>query len=273
MAKLTEYSAITRLDVSDIFITDGANGTSRITAKDAAIELAGLVSSTNHRNIYAGRNLGTSVTAAQKAAIQSGSFDNIYVGDYWIIDGNKWIVADMDYFYNTGDTAFTKHHLVIVPHASLYSARMNPTNTTEGGYVGSEMYTTNLEQAKEKIRHAFGDMVLTHRDILINAVTSGHPSGYIWTDSTVELMTEVMIYGTQHYSVMNSVSVFPTKYTTARQQLALFALNPCNAAIRQWYWFRDVVSSAAFAGVNDYGYASCNNASYSCGVRPYFCIG
>ncbi len=274
MAKITEYSAVTRLGASDIFIIDGANGTRKISAKDSAIELAGLISPTNHRNVYRGRSLGTSVTAEQKTAIQSGSFDNIYIGDYWTIDGINWVVADMDYYYNTGDAAFNKHHLVIVPQQNLYNARMNPTNTTEGGYVGSEMYTTNLNKAKEKIRNAFGDMVLTHRDILINAVTSGHPSGHIWTDSTVDLMTEVMVYGTSHYSVMNSVSVFPTKYTIARQQLALFALNPCAAFSRSyWYWLRDVVSSSFFAFVFYFGFANFTSASSSCGVRPHFCIG
>lgn len=227
----------------------------------------------NHRTIYRGKSLGNAVTDEQKSAISSGSFDDIYIGDYWAIDGVNWVVADMDYFYQTGDTAFKKHHLVIVPRVFLYQARMNPENTTEGGYVGSEMYTTNLEEAKEKIRHAFGDMVLTHRDALINAVANGHPTGYIWADSTVELMTEVMVYGTHHCSVMNAASVFSIKYTTARQQFALFALDPYDAFRRQNFWLRDVVSSAFFAYTVSSGVAHCGNAAGTRGVRPYFCIG
>lgn len=274
MAKMTEYPAITRLQSSDIFVTDGTGGTKKIAAKDAAIELAGLVSVANHRNIFRGKNLGTSVTPAQKTAIQNGTFDDLYIGDYWVIEGVTWLIADMDYFYQAGDTAFTKHHLVIIPQGNLYNAQMNSTNTTEGGYVNSEMYTTNLENAKTKIKAAFGDMVQTHRDILINATTEGHPSGYIWTDSEVELMTEVMVYGTYHYAVMNPGSYLPTKYTTARQQFAIFALNPYYAFIgRIWYWLRDVVSAAGFADCNGDGGATCHNASYSAGVRPYFCIG
>ena len=274
MAKLTEYQATTRLQPSDIFISDGAGGTKKITAKDAAIELAGLVSVANHRNIFRGKNLGASVSEAQKTAIRNGTFDDLYIGDYWVIGEVTWLIADMDYFYNTGDKAFTNHHLVIIPQAPLYNAAMNTENTTAGGYTGSEMYTKNLDQAKEKIKAAFGEMVKSHRDILINAVENGHPSGYIWTDSEVELMTEVMVYGTYHYAVMNPGSYLPTKYTTARQQFAIFALNPYYAFIgRIWYWLRDVVSAPSFADCDNGGYATCGSASTSLGVRPYFCIG
>lgn len=227
----------------------------------------------NHRNIYRGKDLGTSVTEVQKSAIQNGTFDDLYIGDYWSIGGVNWVIADMDYFYQTGDTALTKHHLVIVPQSNLYSAKMNATNTTTGGYVGSEMYTTNLDQAKVKIQAAFGNMVLSHRDILINAVTNGRPSGYAWMNSEVELMTEVMVYGTYHYAAMNTGSPLVTKYTTARQQFALFKLNPYEAFRRAAYWLRDIVSSSYFARVLANGGADSYNASISSGVRPYFCIG
>ena len=106
---------------------------------DAAKEFAGLVSAMQHRNVFRGKNLGTSVTAAQKAAIQNGTFDDLFIGDYWVINGVNWTIADMDYWYNCGDTAFTRHHLVIIPGGQLYSAKMNDTNTTEGGYFGSKM--------------------------------------------------------------------------------------------------------------------------------------
>lgn len=274
MSKLTDYQAITTLQKGDIFITDGTRGTKKITAENVAIELAGLVSVANHRNIFRGKNLGKSVTSEQKTAIKDGTFADLYIGDYWEINSVKWLIADMDYFYQTGDVAFTNHHLVMIPQNNLYNANMNSSNTTAGGYVGSEMYTKNLEQAKTKIKEAFPEMVLKHKDILINAAEGGHPSGYIWTESEVELMTEVMVYGTYHYAVMNPVTFLPTKYTTARQQFAIFALNPYCAFIgRQWYWLRDVVSAAAFVGCSHGGGASYSGASTSFGVRPYFCIG
>ena len=213
------------------------------------------------------------MTEAQKAAIQAGTFEDLYIGDYWTIGGVNWVIADMDYWYNTGDTAFTDHHLVIVPAKILYSAVMNDENVTTGGYVGSKMYTEGLNQAKTQIQNAFGDMVKSHREYLVNAVTNGYPSAGAWYDSTVELMNEIMVYGSYVYTPGSTGSISPTRYTTDNTQLSLFRLNPGAIKIQQSYWLRDVVSLADFADTVRQGNASFNAATYSFGVRPVFAIG
>jgi hypothetical protein len=179
----------------------------------------------------------------------------------------------MDYFYRCGDSDFTKHHLVIVPDESLYNGQMNETNTATGGYVGSKMYTEGLEDAKTAFTNAFGDNILTHREYLVNTVTDGRPSAGAWFDSTVELMNEIMVYGTTVYSVANNGTTVPTLYTVNKQQLALFQMDPTKINQRITYWLRDVVSASGFAWVNSYGAANCYAASYSDGVRPYAIIG
>ena len=116
-------------------------------------------------------------------------------------------------------------------------------------------------------------MLLTHRDYLTNAVTDGHASAGAWFDSQVELMNEIMAYGTHVYAPANDGVTLPNKYTTGRQQFAAAMLNPSIVNLRYWYWLRDVVSSAYFANVGSYGHADCHYASNSGGVRPYFLIG
>lgn len=273
MGKITDYGAISRLNSGDILLTDGTRGTKKISVDNAAAELAGLVSSMNHRNTYRGKNLGTSITSEQLAAIKNGTFDDLFIGDYWTINNVKYVIADMDYWYNCGDTAFTKHHLVMLPASIMYTAKMNDTNITEGGYVGSLMYTTNLETAKTTISNAFGDKLLTHREYLTNAVKDGYPSAGAWFDSNVELMNEIMVYGSYVHTPAGNGVIVPNRYTINKQQLALFKLNPKMSNIRATYWLRDVVSSAGFAGVDACGLTSCNYASNSCGVRPVFPIG
>ena len=274
MAKMTEYTAATRFDSGDILIKDGTNGTKKITAANAASEFAGLVSSTHHRNVFRGKSLGTSITAAQKTAISSGTFDDLFIGDYWTINNTRYDIADMDYWYNCGDeTAFNRHHLVMIPHTALYNAKMNETSTTEGGYVGSDMYTTNLDRAKTKIGTDFGTMLLTHREYLVNAVTDGHPSAGAWFDSTVDLMNEIMVYGSYIHTPGNNGVTIPTRYTINKQQLALFALSPKSINTRSTIWLRDVVSASDFAGVSGGGNANYSSATYSGGVRPVFAIG
>ena len=127
-----------------------------------------------HNSIYRGKNLGTTVTEEQWEAISSGTFTDLYIGDYWVIGGVNWRIAAFDYYLNCGDTSFTKHHAVIVPDTCLYSAQMNTTNVTTGAYKGSAMYTANLTQAKSTINSAFGSShVLSHRIYLSNATSNG----------------------------------------------------------------------------------------------------
>ena len=277
--KITDLSRATTPAANDLVIVETSSGTKAMKYEDLtnpAIEKAEENAALNldNRNTYRGKNLGSSVTAAQKAAIQNGSFDGLFIGDYWTIGGVKWLIADMDYWYNCGDTAFTKHHLVIIPETALYNAQMNATNTTEGGYVNSAMYKTNLANAKSTISSAFGDMVLTHREYLVNAVSNGRPSAGAWMDSTVELPNECMMYGHPHFAPACDGSTIPTLYTIDKTQLSLFALRPQLIVNRSHsQWLRDVVSSALFAFVNGYGLSDCGGASNSGGVRPVFAIG
>ena len=226
-----------------------------------------------HNSIYRGKNLGTSVTAAQWAAIADGSFTDLYIGDYWVIDGVNWRIAAFDYYYKTGDVSCNTHHVVIVPDTSLYSHIMNSTSTTTGGYIGSKMYTEGLTEAKTKINSAFGsNHILSHRHFLINDVTNGKPSGGSWYDSTVELITEQNVYGGKIFSVGNDGSTIPYLYTVDKSQFPLFAHDPSMISGSQWFWLRDVASASLFAGVNNNGSASCDSASNDHGVRPAFSI-
>lgn len=224
-----------------------------------------------HNCIYRGKNLGTSVTTEQYAAISSGKFTDLYIGDYWVIKGVTYRIAAFDYYYNCGDTNFTKHHVVIVPDTSLYKAQMNTSNVTTGGYTGSAMYKSNLAQAKTTIKAAFGSAhVLTKRELLTNAVNGNTPSGWAWFDSDVELMNEVQVYGSVAWGAHDGNGY---NVASGDGQFPLFMFDRTKLHNREDYWLRDVSSATAFSDVGSGGGASNYNASYSIGVRPAFCIG
>lgn len=224
-----------------------------------------------HNCIYRGKNLGTSVTAEQYAAISSGKFTDLYIGDYWVIKGVTYRIAAFDYYYNCGDTNFTKHHAVIVPDTSLYKAQMNTSNVTTGGYTGSAMYKSNLAQAKTTIKAAFGSAhVLTKRELLTNAVNGNTPSGWVWFDSDVELMNEVQAYGSVAWGAHDGNGY---NVASGDGQFPLFMFDRTKLHNREDYWLRDVASATSFSVVYTGGYASLSDASSSLGVRPAFCIG
>ena len=226
-----------------------------------------------HNAIYRGKNLGTALTAAQSAAIRDGSFKDLYIGDYWTINGTVYRIADFDYFLRAGDTECTTHHAIIVPDENMDSQKMNDSNVTTGAYVGSKMYTTNMATAKAKIKADFGSAhILAHREYLANAVSNGKQSAGAWYDSEIELMTESMVYGAPHFAPACDGSTVPANYTIGCKQLNLFRHRPDLISNRQTYWLRDVVSAAGFAFVALYGSCSYNLASAALGVRPAFPI-
>ena len=212
--------------------------------------------------------LGTSITDAQNTAIKNRTYDDLFIGDYWTINGVNWRIVAIDYYYNIGDTNFDKGNIIVMPDTVLYNAQMNETNTTAGAYAGSLMRTQNLNNARTIVRNAFGSHLANHRILLANSVDTSGPNNWSWYDSDgVELSNEVQIYGTRAWgSALKGFDV-----ATQKQQFPLMALAPQFVNTRQSYWLQDVSSdsvSSYFASVNANGLADSNRASYSLGVRP-----
>jgi hypothetical protein len=223
-------------------------------------------------SIYRGKYLGNTVTAEQYTAISSGTFTDLYIGDYWTIEGVNWRIAAFNYYRNTGDTNVSGNHITIVPDTQLYTHVMNDTNTTTGGYIGSKMYTEGLEQAKTIIRGIFGAHLVKHRQILSNATVDGKASGWAWLDSEVELMNEIMVYGASVFGAGNLGGGSGHNIGVGKSQLPLFRLNPRMINTRQNYWLRDVVSASYFAYVVSNGGAAYGGAGTAREVRPAFSI-
>lgn len=270
---ISQLTQVNTVSASDRILLASGGSNKGITVNDAFWGiLDAVISVEQRRNIFRGKNLGTAFTAAQKAEIKAGTFKGFFIGDYWSIGDRIWRIVDINYWLNSGDASCTTPHLVIMPDQSLYSAKMNETNITTGGYVGSQMYTANLANAKTLVNSAFGSAnILNHREYLTNAVTNGYPSAGAWYDSTVELPNEIMMYGSLVFTPAGDGSFVPNRYTIDKTQLALMKMYPrfINPG-RYWYWLRDVVSSALFARVDVHGDASYGYASGSGGVRPVF---
>lgn len=280
--KVTELTSITTPGDSHVIPIHDGTGLKKITfanfkakaVEDTEAKIAPLLfnNAGAHNAIYRGKSLGSSVTTAQYSAISAGTFDDMYIGDYWTIGGVNYRIAAFDYYLNCGDTSCTKHHVVLVPDTCLYNHVMNDTNITTGAYVGSKMYTEGLEQAKTTIKAAFSGHVLSKRIYLSNATANGRASAGAWCDSEVDLMCEHMVYGNGVFSPVSDGTTVPNNYRVEKSQLPLFQHEPSRICNRANWWLRDVISASYFASVDYGGGASYDDASYSRGVRPAFCI-
>lgn len=223
-----------------------------------------------HNSIFRGKNLGTSFTAAQSAQITAGTFDDLFVGDYWVINGVNWRIAGFDPYYRCGDNIPLGHHIAVVPDTILYSTQWNETNDTSTGYVGSAIRanikaaSASAAGAEEKVIAAFGSAhVLSYRAVYPTTYSSGKATSWAWTDARVELMNEVEVYGS---NVLASNPSFETGIS--KSQLPMFHLAPQFVNIRSYWWLRSVRSATAATYVTHAGDAGNYGASYSTGVRP-----
>ena len=223
----------------------------------------------SHRMFYRGKNLGTSFTTEQSQAVQNGTFTDMYVGDYWVINGKTRRIGDIDYFIHCGDNVDLGHHLLMVDDGVDLAGDgtthfMNDTNTTAGGFKGSKMWNTTIpNQILPDITTAFGNHLLKHREYISNAVTTdGVPSGGEFVDTTYNIFNEAMYYGTVVNGADNAGAGLHN-VGCSKNQIALFKLNQSSMNRRMHIWLRDIVSASYFAGVNQNGCANMNPASNS----------
>lgn len=238
-----------------------------------------------HANIFRGQSLGE-LNATHIANIQNGTFHDMFIGDYFTINGSSYVIADINYKKGHGDTTPLGNHLLLMPTDwsktptqtlapdGKTTHYMNDTDTTAGGFAGSKLYQTYLPQIQTKLESDFGAHLMTFRTIVSTHVDdSGAPDQGEWRDAKVMIPSETMIYGTMvngnnkngsWYNVGDDVS-----------QLALMRLNSEERNFhRQAIWLRDVHSALEFALARDYGDSSYYGASGNWdGVRAFFLIG
>lgn len=231
------------------------------------------------RYIYRGKNLGSSLTTTQKNNIKDGSFKDLFIGDYWIINNIRWRIVDFNYWYKTGSPAVATNHIVVMPDTNLYQQRMNSRNVVTGAYLGSEMFDTGLAIGINTIVSAFGINNVPVRYISFDNQTgaaTGIPLGTTYQPVRAEIPTEEMITGQKVVSNFGrvepgSVTGFPSR--SGGKQLAIYEI----MGIRMdgedtGFWLRDTASKYAFACIYLNGMAGLHDASHIYGVRPVFAV-
>jgi len=258
----------------------------------AVYDLVGAITNNTagtHNSIFRGKYLGDSVTAAQWAAIEAGTFEDLWIGDYWTIGGVNYRIAAFDYYLNDyyGDDKTTKHHVTIVPDTcpdgQYHCMHSNYEEGTSKGYTNSDVKKTELASTVTIIENAFtANHILQHYVMLCTAASGGKPSSCTWVNTKVDLMNEVMVFGTHMLSAQGATYGYYNTGTSCLTQLPLFALAPefingekiYSEQEIYGYWLRDIVDEYCFAYVDTYdGSASCFVADGGgFGFRPSFNI-
>lgn len=165
--KITEYPTAQFLDEGDVLIKDGTNGTKQIKGSDLVYALFDGIPQM-HREIFRGKSLGSTYTAEQKEAISSGTFHDLWIGDYWTINGHKYYIADFDLFYYKGGTASlrnTEHHAVVILEGGA-DQTPRPYGGVKTYYGNAQIRNEGLSTSKSLINAAFPNNVMTYNSEL-----------------------------------------------------------------------------------------------------------
>lgn len=270
---------------NDFLMTFNGDSESKTRLRDAFYSLVPDGAPT-HNNVFRGQNLGT-LTATHIANIQNGTFHDMFIGDFFTINGSSYLIAGINYKKKHGDNSSLGNHLVLMPSDwsktptqtlkpdGKTTHYMNDTDITAGGFAGTKLYKTYLPQIQTKLESDFGAHLMTFRTIVSTHVDdSGAPDQGEWRDAKVFIPNEAMIFG----SILNGNNKNSSWYNIGDEnsQLPLMRLNDserCNNRTGA-FWLRDIHSTSGFADANDNGDATWNSASVTqFGVRAFFLIG
>lgn len=231
------------------------------------------------RNIFRGKNLGSVYTEEQKEAIRTGTFKDLYIGDYWTDSGVVWRIADMDYFWKTwamvptdSDIPREAHHIVIIPDNSLFTSKMYNTDSNTGGFANSLVMAGGMGLGR--FQNFFGENnIVVFKDIYTNAVdSSGNITGITTIPGSISIPNQIQLFGNRILYAL-SVTGMSMNQTYSSLQFSLMKLSPyyIQPPKTAYYWTKDVASSNAFIALSGRSTFP-TKCSIDKGVRPYALI-
>lgn len=189
------------------------------------------------RMLYRGKNLGSVYTTEQKNEIVNRRYRGMFLGDFWEIGGQLWVISDYEYFTNylpgegKGPAWVNVGHLAITSRYGTNQAKIADTRDISSGYPSSYMVTSGLEIPRQMVFSAFGseNIIIKKESVPNNIGDNGQINGMIDISTDVNIMTLDMVYG--GYDRDN-------KYVkTGTNQLSLFTVTGCiHVLCNQIYW-------------------------------------
>ena len=284
MAKISDYAKTTSLNDTDLFIVEkGDVGTRTVSRGDLVYQMFDSIPEM-HNQIWRGKSLGSAVSSTHVNNIRAGNFKDLWIGDYWTINGVHWRIMHFDYFY--GFSSNTNHHAVIIPDTTLGNDKQWDQSTAPWGYWMGGMRNSdnpgaNLEEARSIVTNAFTN-VLTYKDMLTDGEYMEGLTRFRSNnehDCTVELMSLAHVFGhsdgKRGSTGPNEEWVLPSGYGVGG--FAGFQMKPnlIKVANKQW-WTRDSmggIGAGAIAIVDESGFVHAHWATSTHSVRPFFLIG
>ena len=218
---------------------------------------------------YRGSNLGA-FTEDYAAEIYSGDFDSMQVGDTFIQNGHTYKIAGFNYLCGADNNSQLGNHLIMITD-SLGNYAMNPSDTTNGGFVGSAMWQSHFPTFVNQLKADFGKHLLTWNEFLTTGTDGNAANQGQYFAVQASMMNATMYWGQPgQYSVPSGDKNYNIGIET--KQLPIMQLHPDEQTNGgNWTWQRDVRNGQGFAG-SDSGRQGWHYATILGSIRAFFLI-
>ena len=223
-----------------------------------------------HNATYRGQSLG-SFNETFAGDIENGTFNNMWVGDYFVVNNHTYKIAGFNYEYGPEENIELGNHLIMLTDA-LSNQAMNSSNTTVGGFAGTELFKNYFPQIESQLQTDFGKHLLTFNSYLSTSIDgNGAPNNGQWYSLKACMCNSAMWWGSPKYS--NNANGVKFNLGDEDTQLPIMKLHTAEQSSGSKYvWLRDIDNSSGFAYAANDGSADWGNASNSNGVRAFFLI-
>ena len=223
-----------------------------------------------HNSMYRGQNLG-SFNETFANDINNGTFNNMWVGDYFIVNNHTYKIAGFNYKCGHEENTTLANHLIMITDA-LSEQAMNSSNTTAGGFAGTNLFKNYFPQIESQLQTDFGNHLLTFNSYLSTSIDgNGAPNNGQWYSLKACMCNSAMWWGSPSEYSNNANG---TKYNIGDEdtQLPIMKLHTDEQGSGgQFVWLRDVYDSQSFV-TGDAETQSSDNASNRNVVRAFFLI-
>lgn len=229
------------------------------------------ISGANAQNAkYRGKNLGA-FTEDYATKIENGVFDSMQVGDTFTQNGHTYKIGGFNYLCGAEQNPKLGNHLIMVAD-ELGKHVMNPSDTTAGGFAGSDMWKTYFPTVVNQLKADFGNHLLTWNEFLTTGTDGKAANQGKYFAVQASMMNTVMCWGSPSaFSTSSGGKNWNTGIET--KQLPIMKLHPDEKKHDgSGTWLRDVSDSESFAGISSYGDPGAPFASTDLSVRAFFLI-
>ena len=232
--------------------------------------------------ITRGNNLGKTITAAQKMAIRNGTFDGMWLGDYWQFNDNtcRWIIVDFDRYLDHPNGT-NQHRITIMSDRNLGIDNIGESGWCNKGWNGSKM---RRDYAEGMVRFASALQAFDISDFKTFPVFEPHE--FENTDNSWELTEKSWSWEYPKVTIPSEFEMFGSNLVHVRinggennvmpiaRQLSYFRLGNPIPFSGESFWLRDQVTKNCFAlYYGDQRHVSWANWTSKYGVRPLMSIG